>query len=263
MGAGDRRVMAVVQYDGTDFRGFQWQRGQRTVQGVLETALGSLLGHEVKVKGAGRTDAGVHARGQVISFVTGAKIPADSIPRALSTFLPGSVLVERAQDVRLGFDPQRDAIAKTYCYRLWRSERPDVLWARYCHRYPWRLDFDILSREAGLLLGRHDFLSFRAAGSSAQTTVREVREARWVTREVDGAGGIMWEFWLTADGFLYKMARLMVGTLLDIARGHLPQGTVREALDRPGLVRVGRCAPGEGLCLEEVIFSAGSLSGFS
>jgi len=250
-----RRIKAVIQYDGTGFSGFQRQKGQRTVQEVLEVALGELLGRPVTVRGAGRTDAGVHARGQVVSFTTRGTVPAENIPRAISGFLPKDVLVSRAEDVPLNFDPLRDAVQKTYCYRVWRSEEPDVFWERYCHRHSGGVDFDLLSAETRPLLGKHDFLSFRAAGSSVRTTVREVREARWVRRDADGVPDVLWEFWVSADGFLYRMVRMMVGTLLDVARGFLPPGTVAEALARPGHVRVGQCAPGKGLCLEEVSFS--------
>ncbi len=250
-----RRLKAVVQYDGTEFAGFQRQVGQRTVQEVLETALARLLGEPVTLRAAGRTDAGVHARGQVISFVTSSTIPAERLSRAVSTFLPDDVILEKAEDVPLEFDPLRDAVRKTYCYRLWRSERPDVLRLRYAHWYPWKLDSELLRFESQALVGKHDFLSFRAEGSSAKTTVREVLEARWVSREVDGDKDALWEFWISADGFLYKMVRLTVGTLLDVARGHLPPGTVSEALRRPGQIQPGTCVPGKGLCLEEVTFS--------
>ena len=122
-----RRIKATVQYDGTDFLGFQRQAKGRTVQGVLEQALGELLGHPVAVKAAGRTDAGVHARGQVISFVTESSIPAANIPVAVTSFLPPDVIISSADDVDEGFDPQKDAVSKTYCYRIWRERRPTSL----------------------------------------------------------------------------------------------------------------------------------------
>ena len=250
-----RRIKAVVQYDGTAFSGFQRQKRGRTVQEVLEVSLGKLLGHEVKVKGAGRTDAGVHARGQVVSFLTGCPMPAERIPRALAGLLPDDVLVVAAQEVPLDFDPQKDAKRKTYCYRIWRAAQPDVFWRRYSYWQPGPLDFDRVQKESASFLGSHDFLSFRATGSSAKTTVREVFEAHWSTRDASGSPDALWEFWVAADGFLYKMVRLMVGTVLDVAQGRLPEGTVAEALARPGQVRIGRCVPGKGLCLEQVAFS--------
>lgn len=250
-----KRVKAVVQYDGTAFLGFQRQKRGRTVQETLEASLGRLLGHEVKVKGAGRTDAGVHARGQVVSFLTDSPMPAERIPEALAGLLPEDVLVVAAEEVPLDFDPQKDARRKTYCYRIWRKAEPDVFFRRYSYWYPGSLDFDLMQKESASFLGRHDFRSFRASGSSAKTTVREVSEVRWAVRGALGSKDALWEFWVTADGFLYKMVRLMVGTVLDVARGHLPEGTVAAALTRPGQVRIGRCVPGKGLCLEQVAFS--------
>ncbi|MGE5580775.1 MAG: tRNA pseudouridine(38-40) synthase TruA [Bacillota bacterium] len=250
-----RRLKAVVQYDGTDFAGFQRQPGERTVQSVLEEALQQLLGHPVTVKASGRTDAGVHARGQVISFTTSSTMPAVRLPRAIRAFLPTDVLLGPAEDVAGDFDPQSDAASKTYCYRLWRLPEQDIFWTRYTHWHPWHVDFDLLAAEAAAIVGKHDFLSFRAEGSSATTTVREVIRAEWVRREVDGHPDALWEFWVAADGFLYKMVRLLVGTLLDIGRGHLPSGTVKTALLNPGECRIGTCAPGKGLCLEAVSYT--------
>lgn len=250
-----RRVMATVQYDGTDFSGFQRQKGRRTVQEALEDALGGLLGHRVTVRAAGRTDAGVHARGQVVSFSTPSTVPAGSIPRAVSGFLPADVLMESAEEAALEFDALRDATGKTYCYRVWRSSKPDILWSRYSYRYAGALDMGLIREETEALQGRHDYSSFMARGSPVKSAVREVREARWVRKDVEGLGDALWEFWISADGFLYRMVRLTVGTLLDVGRGHLPPGTIAAALLRPGSVRIGRCVPGKGLCLEEVAFS--------
>lgn len=253
-----RRIRAVVQYDGTDFCGSQRQAGQRTVQGVLEDALEQLLGHQVTIKASGRTDAGVHARGQVISFTTTGSVPADRLSRAVQTFLPEDVLLSSAQDVPLGFDPQMDAVSKTYCYRLWRDQKQDMFWTRYSHWYPLRLDFDLLNDEARSIVGRHNFVSFRAEGSSAKTTAREVTRAEWIRREVVGRPDALWEFWISADGFLYKMVRLLVGTLLDVGRGHLLGGAIAAAIEDVNRVwvgsdvRIGACAPAKGLCLEEV-----------
>lgn len=250
-----RRLKAVVQYDGTSFAGFQRQRGDRTVQEVLESALAEILGHPVTVKASGRTDAGVHARGQVISFTTTGSLPADRLPRAVQAFLPADVMLDSAEDVPVGFDAQMDAVGKTYCYRLWRLPVQDVFWSRYSYWYPWELRFDVLSAEADAALGKHDFASFRALGSSSKTTVRDVTQARWVRREIDGRPDALWEFWISADGFLYKMVRLLVGTLLDAGRGHLQQGIVEKALAHPGGIKIGTCAPGRGLCLEAVAYS--------
>ncbi len=251
-----RRLKATVQYDGTDFCGFQRQKNGRTVQEVLESGLGALLGHPVTVRAAGRTDMGVHARGQVISFVTGSPIPTGRVHRGLERFLPEDVLFGPCKEVPMSFDPLRDAKEKTYCYRIWRGDwgcHGDILMSRYSVAYRGHLDFDLMVTEAGNVVGRHDFRNFRALGSSSTTTVRNVFRAEWVRER--RRNGEIWEFFISADGFLYKMVRLITGTLVDVGRGRFPPGKIREALSGQSAVRVGTCLPGNGLCLEEVGFS--------
>ncbi len=255
---GTSRIKMVIQYDGTMYAGFQRQIGFLSVQEVLEDCLGELLGHRVKVRASGRTDAGVHARGQVIAFNTSSPIPAERIPRALNGLLPDDIIANSAELVDRAFDPVRDAVSKTYCYRIWRKEDLLVFAHRYVLWYPGSLDFGLMVQETADFLGTNDFCNFRNEGSSAKTTVRNVLEAKWVTRDMEDEKDVLWEFWVTADGFLYRMIRLMVGTLIDIGRGYLPQGTVRKALDtgaRDQNMKIGRCVPGKGLCLERVQFS--------
>ncbi|MBE3519860.1 MAG: tRNA pseudouridine(38-40) synthase TruA [Firmicutes bacterium] len=256
-----RRIAAVVQYDGTRYAGFQRQAGEVTVQGEIEAALKKLLGHPVKVSGAGRTDAGVHARGQVIAFDTHVPIPPERLPWAATGFLPPDISFVKAWEVEKGFCPRRRAAWKTYCYRLWRLDYRSPLWGRYAYWYPGELQYDLMVEETKLIPGRKDFKAFRATGSSVQTTVRTVREAYWRKREADGRDDAIWEFWITADGFLYKMVRLLVGTILEVGRGKLPPGTVGllladpERAERIGGRSRGSALPGYGLCLEEVILS--------
>jgi len=251
------RIELHVQYDGTCYAGFQRQKDVVTVQGVLEDALGRLLKHPVTVRAAGRTDSGVHARGQVVAFNTISSIPPGRIPKGLLGLLPDDIIVDWAGEIALDFDPVKDAVSKTYCYRIWRGKRMPVMAHRYVLWYPGGLDYQLMVDEALDFEGTRNFANFRALGSSAKTTVRRVTRARWVQKDVGGQKNVLWEFWVTADGFLYRMIRLMVGTLLDVGRGYLPAGTVRDALkaaeSRNGF-RVGKCAPGKGLCLEKVCF---------
>jgi tRNA pseudouridine38-40 synthase len=218
----------------------------------LEECLGTVLGHRVTVRGAGRTDAGVHARGQVVSFITVNPIPAQKLPEALVRTLPPDLIVDECEEVPESFDPLRDAVRKTYCYRIWRGNFEDVFWSRYSYHHRGYLDWDLMVSEASDLLGKHDFRGFMAEGSSARTTVREVFHAGWARKE--NPRGEIWEFSITADGFLYKMVRLTVGTLLDVGRGRFAPGRVSKLLSGEKVER-GLCVPGKGLCLEEVAFS--------
>jgi len=198
------RVRLHLQYDGTQYAGFQRQKDVVTVQGVLEDALGKLLKHPVRVRAAGRTDAGVHARGQVVAFDTVSSIPPDRIPKGLIGLLPDDVIADWAEEVALDFDPVKDAVSKTYCYRIWRGDRLPVMAHRYVLWYPGHLDYRLMEDEAAGFQGTNDFANFRALGSSAKTTVRGVTQATWVQKEVDGQKGVLWEFWVTADGFLLQ-----------------------------------------------------------
>ncbi len=248
-----RRLAARIQYDGTDFLGFQRQRCGRTVQGVLEAGLEMLLGHPVTLRAAGRTDAGVHARGQVVSFVTCSAFPADRIHLGLRKFLPGDILVGPFCLTSMEFDPLADACEKTYCYRIWRGVEGNIMLTRFCVALGGPLDFGLMVQESLDFVGKHDFRNFRAKGSGVRTTERRVTKAQW--RKEGFPGGEMWEFVVSADGFLYKMVRLMAGTLVDVGRGRFSPGKVREALESEVKVAVGTCLPGKGLCLEEVSFS--------
>ena len=177
------RIKMCIQYDGTRYSGFQRQKDCLTVQGVLEESLERLLGHPVTIRAAGRTDAGVHARGQEVAFDTTASIPPARIPMALRAFLPEDLIASSATAVPPDFDPVKDAVNKTYCYRIWRLEGLSVLAHRYVFWYPGNLDFELMSKEALEFEGTKDFANFRAQGSSARTTVRQVFEARWARKD--------------------------------------------------------------------------------
>lgn len=249
-----RKIKMVIGYDGTDFAGFQRQKELRTVQRVLEESIEKLTGEKVRVKGAGRTDRGVHARGQVIAFDTRSTIPGDRFAEALRPIVPQDIIVVSSQEVSDDFDPVADALDKTYCYRIWRGDVEHLFLRRYSLWLREPLDFNLIVDETKHIEGKRDFKNLRATGSSAKTTVRTVKSARWVQKSVSGQENALWEFWITADGFLYKMVRMIVGTLIDEARGFLPEGTLRKALESPEKVRVGKTVPGKGLCLEEVRF---------
>ncbi|MCL8206543.1 MAG: tRNA pseudouridine(38-40) synthase TruA [Actinomycetia bacterium] len=237
-----------LAYDGTAYFGFQRQKDRPTIQGTLEKVLARLTGIVAPVVGAGRTDAGVHARGQVAVWRTDAwSIPVDRVPAVLNRRLPPDIRVLAAWTVPATFDPRRSARSKTYSYTLKLGGPPDP-WA---DRRAWVVDEApdplLLERAARLFVGRHDFRAFRGEGSSARSTARTVLAARWEIRPP------YWVFWITGDGFLYHMVRLMVGAMVDGAR----RGTleaIERGLDAPHAGKVGRLAPAHGLCLERVEF---------
>jgi tRNA pseudouridine38-40 synthase len=241
-----RTFKLTVAFDGTDFHGWQRQPGERTVQGALEAALSDLLGEPVTVRGAGRTDAGVHARGQVASLEAETGLPAAALRPALAPRLPRDVRVVAAAEAVAGFDARRSATARRYSYRLLRREDPLL------ERFAWRPrswpDAAALETATRVLEGRHDCSSFRSAGSSDTRPECAVSRAAW--REWEG--GLLLE--ITADHFLYHMVRTVVGTALAAAATADPAAAMRAARDARDRAAAGPTAPAHGLCLEEVLY---------
>ena len=236
-----------VAYDGTEFHGWQRQPGCRTVQGVLEAALAALLEMEdVTLQGAGRTDAGVHARGQVASFRAETPIPGRALKHALAPRLPRDVCVVDSAAAAHDFDARRSARARRYSYRLLRAEDPlEERFAWRPRRWPEPAALEAATRA---LEGRQDFSSFRSAGSSETNPVCEVTRARWAAWE----GGLRLE--IVADHFLYRMVRSVVGTALEVCGAADPAGRMRAVIEAGERSAAGPTAPARGLCLEEVMY---------
>ncbi len=237
----------TVRYDGTAYHGWQRQPGLPTVQGTLADTLATLLGHAVQVAGAGRTDAGVHALGQVAAFSTERKIEPPRLQAALDSRLPPAIAVADLAEAPPDFDPTRDAVGKHYRYRLWRSPEKPVLEARYVWHWYRPLEVEPMQAAARRLVGRHDFKSLESRGNRRETTTRtlfrvDVAEADPPEVRVDVEG----------DGFLYRMVRNLVGTLIEVGRGHRPPEWVDEVLAARDRTAAGPCAPPQGLCLMAV-----------
>lgn len=248
-----RNVRLIVEYDGTDFHGSQCQApGVRTVQGVLVQALAETLGHVPKLIFASRTDAGVHAKGQCVNFTTASRIPIERLPLALATRLPPDVGIVKAEAVPATFHARFDALEKTYRYWIWQRPTPSPFARRFAWQVPWRLDVAAMQAAAESWIGRHAFDAFASAGRAQRTSVRELR--RLTVAHVDDAI----EITASADGFLYNMVRILVGTLVEIGRGR------RSAADAPAILasgeraQAGETAPPHGLCLLEVRYALDS-----
>jgi tRNA pseudouridine38-40 synthase len=243
-----RTIKLILEYDGTDFHGFQRQRCLRTVQGVLEERFSRLLGEEIRVAGAGRTDAGVHALGQVVSFRTTRPIGLDRLARVLNAALPGDVKVQACEEVDGTFHPRRCARSRTYRYTVVEREMPSPVVGRFALVLPGPLDVAAMSGAARPLLGRHDFAAFQAAGSETATTERTLMR-------LDCArAGSRIEVTAEADSFLYHMVRLLAGGLIRVGRGELRPEALVGALETRQ--RLPKClpAPACGLCLVTVSY---------
>jgi tRNA pseudouridine38-40 synthase len=243
-----RRVGLVVQYDGTAYAGFQIQPAVATVQGELERALGNLLGEEVRVAGASRTDAGVHAQGQVVTFTTENPLPLERLPRALNDRLPGDIACSQAFVVPAEFHPRYSATGKLYSYRLLNRALPSPFIGRYAWQVPGRLDLAAMREASEAVLGEHDFAAFCAAGSSVRSTVREVRRLDWQ------AEGESWEARIEGDGFLYRMIRIIIGTVVEVGLGRRPAAAMGAILASRERRQAGATAPSRGLHLLKVYY---------
>lgn len=236
----------TIEYDGTVYHGWQVQPGLPTIQGVLEEALAQIIGEPVHVTGAGRTDAGVHALGQVASVRGDFRHPPETLRRALISALTPDIVVTRVEDAPDGFDAQRWAKWKRYRYTLLTRPFPSALERRYTLFVPRPLKIDSMADAAGMLIGEHDFSSFQAAKSSVEHTIRRVYAARFH----HGTDHLYFE--IAADGFLRHMIRIIIGTLLDVGRGKLAPEDLKAILEAKDRNQASKTISAHALCLLEV-----------
>ena len=239
----------ILSYDGTAFNGWQAQKkaSLRTVQETLEGAAAKIFGVSTPVTASGRTDAGVHALGQVCSFCADTSIPPEKLADCFNALLPPDVRAMESGLAPADFDACRSAKRKTYVYSLYFSRRENPLNERFCVRVGTMPDFKGMSAAAKLLEGEHDFKAFCAADSSAKTTVRTLYAVR-LRREPALTGEEM-RIYVTGNGFLYNMVRTIAGTLLDVGQGRKSLADVERALVAGDRGAVGRTMPAKGLCL--------------
>jgi tRNA pseudouridine38-40 synthase len=243
-------IRLTVTYDGTEYSGFQWQANAPTIQGKLEEALARIYGQPLRIAAAGRTDAGVHARGQVVNYQAPFPIPVERIPKAFNACLPRDIVVVAAEEVPPEFHARYSARGKKYSYTIDRAPFPQVLLRRYSYHVGEPLEIEAMAAAAALLQGKKDFAAFQARGSSAQNTVRHLFrvEVREYPREQ------LLRLFFHGDGFLYRMVRLMTGSLLRVGLGKLAPGDLAAALSGERPEAVGPTVPARGLCLEEVYY---------
>jgi tRNA pseudouridine38-40 synthase len=244
-----RHIRLVVEYDGTGLCGWQRQANGPTVQGHLEAVLGKLLQHEVAVAGASRTDAGVHARGQVASFRTERTIPLHGIRRGLNSMLPDAIAIVEATEAAEDFHPRFSATGKHYRYLVYTRAERSPRWRDRAWHHPEALDPARMREEAAALIGEHDFAGFRAAGCTAKTTVRRIDEI--AIAGLAGEPEVM-AVDVRGNAFLRNMVRILVGTLVEVGEGRRPIGEVAEILAARDRTQAGITAPARGLELVSV-----------
>jgi len=244
-----RNFKVTFEYDGSGFCGWQAQaQGERTVQGVLEAVLSKIFKKPVKVIASGRTDSGVHAQGQVLSFKAETRMKPLEIQRALNSNLPADIAIREAREVKGDFHAQYSVKEKTYRYTVLNRKFRSVFLRDSVYYFPYPLNISVMRKAAKYLIGRHDFRSFQAYDPlrAERQTVRTVKK---ITVKKEGDLVLID---VTADGFLYKMVRNIAGTLLAIGAGQLPAGEMPKILKAKNRKAAGKTAPAEGLCLMAV-----------
>ena len=239
-------IKLTVTYDGTDLCGWQKQNDRVTVQGLIEEALQKITGEKISVVGSGRTDAGVHAEGQVASFKTRANIPPHKFAAALNTALPPEVKVVLSEREEDDFNARRNAKKKTYRYSIYNSDTEEPLKERYKSRVYGKLDYEKMQSAAKLFEGEHDFKAYAASGYSAKTTVRTVYSARLLKNGEDI------DFYITGNGFLYNAVRIIAGTLVAVGGGKVTEEDIKSSFITGVRHKDIKTLPAKGLCLVSV-----------
>lgn len=247
-----KRVMLTVAYDGTNYCGFQVQPNGLAVQQVLNEALSRLTKEDIRTIGASRTDAGVHARGNVCVFDTEARMPGEKYAYALNTMLPEDIKIQGSREVPAAFHPRYTETIKTYEYDILHRRFPDPtrrLHALFCYR---PLNVAAMQKAADCLVGTHDFRSFQASGETnpEKDTVRTIYAA-----ELTDADELL-RFRITGNGFLYNMVRIVTGTLLDIGEGRIPASRMTDIIEARNRAAAGQTAPAKGLTLLDIRYPA-------
>ena len=261
-----KRVMLTVAYDGTNYHGWQIQPNGKTIEGILNRCLSELLGENIEVTGASRTDSGVHAMGNVAVFDTESPIPADKISYALNRSLPEDIRIQKSEEVSPEFHPRHCASRKTYEYRIYCAPFPMPIKRLYSYFTYVPMGIDLMSQSARYLVGEHDFKSFCSAEAQVETTVRQIDSVQiWEERvnkhvedcadsDEEGVDQVGKEIVIrvTGRGFLYNMVRIIAGTLMEVGRGHIVPQEMERIIAARDRQAAGPTAPACGLTLVKI-----------
>ncbi len=244
---GMRTIKLLIEYDGTNYLGWQVQAKGETIQGMIEEKLKQLLGEKIHLIGSGRTDAGTHAKGQVAHFRTRSRMDLHSIHRALNGLLSPDVAIKGIEETEEHFHARKQAKSKVYEYRILNRPIRSVFHRGYAWHIPQKLDWNEIKKATQKLIGEHDFSSFRSTGTPTKTAVRNVFRAEWKK----GREGLV-SFEIEANGFLKQMVRAIVGTLVEVGRGKMNAEAFQWVLESRDRKKAGPTAPSHGLFLKEV-----------
>lgn len=243
-----RNIKLTIEYDGTLYSGWQKQNNAKTIQETIEKALSKILKAEVSITGSSRTDSGVHAKGMVANFFTDSRIPAEKFREAINTKLPDDIAIIKSEEVDLDFHARYLSKGKTYCYTIINRYEKVALYKNYSHHVREKLDLELMNKCCKMFIGKHDFSAFKTAGSSVKTSVRTISDLH-IEKEDDFI-----KIYVTADGFLYNMVRIIVGTLIEVGQNKRSIETVKKAINSCNREDAGYCVPPNGLMLEKVYY---------
>lgn len=246
------KVKLLIQYDGTDFEGWQRQpEGKPTIQALVEKAVSQIFAEEIHVQASGRTDSGVHALGQVAHFKTSKNPDSYNLVKAINSLLPRTIGIKKAWLAPDDFHAQRSATSKTYIYRIWNSKEPDPIKFRYSTWLRREMDMAKLNALSECFVGEKDFKSFQTSGTAVKTTIRCITEARWSPWEAEGL-----QFTVSGTGFLKQMVRNIVGTLIYMDQNNGSPTELQSILEAKDRTAAKGTAPAQGLFLESVCYPA-------
>lgn len=243
-----RNIKLVIEYDGSNYAGWQKQKNAITIQETIEKAISNVTSEMVEITGSSRTDTGVHARGFVANFFTNSKIPSEKFREAINNKLPYDIIILKSEEVDCEFHSRYHSKGKEYSYAILNRLQPPAINRNYLYHYKYELDIKLMQEASRYFIGTHDFASFKNKGSSVKTSVRTITELS-IKREYD-----LVKITVSADGFLYNMVRIIVGTLIDIGIGKIKPQEIENIIQSKDRKNAGKSVPPQGLCLEEVFY---------
>jgi tRNA pseudouridine38-40 synthase len=239
-------IRLIIEYDGTDYVGWQFQTNGRSIQEEIEKAIKQILQVNIRITGAGRTDAGVHARGQVASFFIGKDVEINTLAKRLNSVLQHSIVIREAAETEAGFNARYDAIKRRYSYSI--SQEPTAIQRNYCWQVFQKLDIDLMQKCAQQIIGEHGFRAFCKVEDDLHQHSCTITSAEWVKNNK------LLIFEITANRFLHGMVRSLVGTMVNVGRGHTMMDEFAKILESKDRTAAGMSAPAKGLVLEEIIY---------
>ncbi len=244
-----RKIKLKIEYDGTNYHGWQIQKNANSVQETIERAISKLLGEEVGIVGCSRTDVGVHAYGQVAHFATDSSIPGDKFSYAINNLLPSDIVIQQSEEVSEEFHSRYSAKGKKYRYLIYNGAHASAIMRNRTYHVRPELDFEKMRKAAKYFIGQHDFAAFQATGGQVRSTVREIYDMELLRKE-DNLISVE----VSGNGFLYNMVRIIAGTLVYVGMDKIDADEIHEIIDSLDRTRAGKTAPSEGLYLMEIYY---------